>query len=104
MKGKAYTQPQNLVLWENGYRSNMPDWPTARECAASSEMLFALKRARSMLLEVDRQVDHPELDSVIKTVADAIGRATGLDAEVEKLAAPTIYGTFKIPMPPGFGT
>lgn len=33
MNGKARSEPNNHVEWANKFKSNMPDWPTARKCA-----------------------------------------------------------------------
>jgi hypothetical protein len=107
MKGKAYTQPQNCVVWENGYRSNMPDWITARECAVAHELLRAAQEARTCMLAMStpdtnvveriikaesvKELWGPRWDRCIDQLFNAIGNATGLDP------APV-----SIPMPPGF--
>jgi hypothetical protein len=99
MKGKAVTDPNNAVKWMNGFVSNMPDWKTARECANASEMLFVLKRCRSLLLEIDREV---QVDpAVFKLIQDVCERADGTVAIREALE-PSAPVAKPFPKPPGF--
>lgn len=83
MKGKPISTPSNHVQWVNGFKSNMPDWITARECAYADEMLYALKRARILLMLDDRQISNAysmeEQRSIQECVCNAIDQATGMD-------------------------
>lgn len=53
MKGSAKTLPTNHVLWQNGFKSNMPDWRIARKCAIADRMHYVLGRVRSLMLKLE---------------------------------------------------
>lgn len=86
MKGKPVSTPTNHVEWPNGFKSNMPNWIVARECAAAHEMLHALKEARKILLLCDQKgiiaslaYSESEQSRIYKLVDLAIDVATGMD-------------------------
>lgn len=54
MKGSAKSEPRNHVKWANGFESNMPDFQTARKCAAVDELLIWAKEARTVLFSIER--------------------------------------------------
>ncbi len=54
MKGKAESLPTNHVKWINGFKSNMPDWPTARQCAVADRMTYLLRETRSLFFAIER--------------------------------------------------
>jgi hypothetical protein len=102
MKGIAKTTPSNHVEWANGFKSNMPDWPTARRCALSDRLLYALRDCRTVLLSVQRpgcfndQYDEQKLSSTLDYVMDVINEADGLESLKE------IFEPIKpFPKPPG---
>lgn len=108
MKGTAKTTPQNHVEWINGFRSNMPDWQTARRCAHSDRLLFALKEARSVIFAFERgEIDEARTASVMNTVHEAIAFAEGMEEllAIAKEPNPILNDlVFKksFPPPPGF--
>lgn len=53
MKGKALNIPNNHVQWANGFKSNMPDWPTARVCANASRMAYLMREVRTVMLSME---------------------------------------------------
>lgn len=93
MKGRARSLPGNHVEWDNGYKSNMPDWTTARHCALSSIMLYTLKQARTAMLTVDGPLSL-EWDRVLDRLQDVIAEADGLIEQPACLPP--------LPPPPGF--
>lgn len=105
MKGVPRNLPSNHVEWDNGFKSNMPDWKTAKESAAASDMLFALKEARTALLAVDvREVDakgtnwnnfieYGRFERILECVQKTIDKAEGMEGVVK---------SFGMPPPPGF--
>lgn len=95
MNGKPETHPSNHVEWANGFKSNMPDWPTARRCAHSDQMLAALKKARKVLLANDPScaTATDEFSTVLRHVMEVIDLADGLDV---------VKQAFTMPPPPGF--
>lgn len=100
MKGKAHSQPSNHVEWANGFKSNMPDWPTARHCALVDRLLYAAKEARSVLLTIERpdafvgDYDRVKYSSTIVNLMQVIAEADGLESLTEALKP--------FPKPPGF--
>lgn len=85
MKGKAESIPNNHVVWANGFKSNMPDWKTARECAAASSLLWWAREARSVLFAIQRpgsfadKYDDEKLGTALLGLMTAINVAEGLD-------------------------
>ena len=117
MKGKATTEHNYTeVEWQNGFRSRMPDWPTARECGASYDMLGALLNCRTLLFNLntpgnffkvgDREcvaIDHAKLDTVFEAVQLAIEKATGMESTPTTVApVQSIFLSKPFPPPPGF--
>lgn len=100
MKGKPVSDNGNAVVWANGFRSNMPDWPTARACAVSSEMLYVLKRCRALLLNPETYKG--ELDIITKLVHDVCAQGDGTVAIKEALTLNGVELICHIPKPPGF--
>jgi hypothetical protein len=109
MNGEPKTSPSNHVEWANGFKSNMPDWPTARRCAHSYLMLQALKQARTALLALDivgsqdwhhhGRIKYNEFSDALNYVQDAIALANGMDAVKQAFTMPPPPG---FPKPPGF--
>lgn len=101
MKGIAKNQPSNHVEWANGFKSNMPDWITARHCALVDRLLWWIKEARTVLLTIERpgafvgDYDREKYQTVIVGVMDVIAEADGL----ETLRAALVSKPF--PKPPG---
>lgn len=96
MKGTAQSLPTNHVVWANGFKSNMPDWPTARRCAVSDRMAYLLREMRSLFFEIERQnieiVKDPRWSVLLSSCQDVLGFVDlGIDVESR--------GTF--PKPPG---
>lgn len=118
MNGKPETQPSNHVEWANGFKSNMPDWPTARRCAHSEMMLRALKSARTLLHAMDVRIDGQRqevedkiFDLTFENICIAIDLADGLDGIVKAMSEiPHVPIPFHeenpylkpMPPPPGF--
>jgi hypothetical protein len=65
MKGKAHSIPTNHVQWVNGFKSNMPDWPSARKCAIADKMHYTLSRVRSMMFALERAEKEQDCNVVI---------------------------------------
>lgn len=107
MKGKAQTQPNNHVEWANGFKSNMPDWKTARECAVSGDMLYMLKEARTFFFAVERgdyaTYDPIRKDSLIESIQRTIEQADGLEQAIAEIArtTPPFPQPSGFPKPPG---
>lgn len=78
MKGKPGSLPLNHVAWINGFKSNMPDWPTARKCAVVDELLVLAIQCRSLLFLLQTSVvfTDPEIDakmsSILKDLQESI--------------------------------
>lgn len=85
MKGIAKSTPTSHVEWANGFKSNMPDWPTARVCGVSSQMLYALKDCRTVLLAIQRPgafsdaYDEQKISSTLQNAMKVIDQADGMD-------------------------
>ncbi len=98
MKGTPRSQPSNHVEWVNGFKSNMPDWITARECAHSHEAIRCLKEARTLLFQMSAdafsdQYYRDKLDAVLRDTQLVLEHCDGLT-----VVAATISG---MPMPGG---
>lgn len=72
MNGKPRSEPNNHVEWANKFKSNMPDWPTARRCAVTDDMLFMLKECRTVMLAVDSRPGEKWPEYMDKSRFDAI--------------------------------
>lgn len=103
MKGKAYSIPTNHVVWVNGFKSNMPDWPTARRCAISDKLLWFAREARIVMMSIQRPgsfTDPYDQDKFARTLdglIEVVAIAEGLSAETDHVEGPR-----SIPVPPGF--
>lgn len=88
MKGKAHDDPVPYVAFGN-YRSTMPDWPTARECAMASQMLATLIEVRALLFLLDQHgvIKDRDLEmlhtQVLKAVMYVVDVATGMIEPME---------------------
>ena len=118
MKGKPGSLPLNHVQWINGFKSNMPDWPTARKCAVVDELLVLAIKSRSLLFLLatsvvftDPQIDH-KISSILKDLQESIYLAEfgppsreiqslgpSFDNDLEKLTGMAPLKPF--PKPPG---
>lgn len=89
MKGTPKTSPNNHVEWDNGFKSNMPDWTTARHAAHADDLLFWLKQARTVLLTIQRPgafvdtYDQEKCGRTIDGIAEVLSKADGMSAIVE---------------------
>lgn len=103
MKGEAKSLPSNHVEWVNGFKSNMPDWQTARHCAIADEMLGALKSCRTLLLAIGRpgafndSYDEELFENALKRAMSVIERADGFHGILENEAALTMTASFPVP-------
>lgn len=104
MKAKAFSVPGNYVQWANGFKSNMPDWPTARVVALVDEMLLVMKECRTVMLSMStpansvveriiksesvREMWAPRWDDALSRLQTVIGQADGLEAVVESFKEP----------------
>lgn len=108
MKGKAESQPTNHVVWANGFKSNMPDWPTARRVSVSDRLLYLCQECRTLFFEVERTaidtqvfqiMKDPRWNVLFESLQEVIGYAsTGIEIEERKpMPVPPNF-----PKPPGF--
>lgn len=65
-----------FVVWENGFRSAMPDIDTANKSAAAPEMLERLENLVAALVE--KNSDFADWETV-RDAEDAIRQARGMD-------------------------
>ena len=100
MKGKALSQPTNHVEWANGFKSNMPDWITARHAAIGPDAVYYLKECRTLLFSVERgDLDIKDrLHTLLEGLQELIARADGLP----ELTAPAFPIPSGFPMPDVF--
>ena len=106
MKGTPKSTPSNHVEWINGFKSNMPDWKTARECAIADEMLAVLKDCRTILFTFQRPMavvftdpyDQAKFERTIERAIEVINKAEGTTEIINTI------GNFpppSFPKPPG---